>query len=114
MAGEDLAARLTEVLGQEGVENRVNAGVTIGQAVGDDTEGEGGVIQGEDAKLHPHGDDVMRQPADGKGSDNQEDSLSRLQGEERTCLRLQWCLRTIGIFNVVISLCGVTPSQHAT
>lgn len=79
-AGEHLAARLTEVLRQEGVEDWVDAGVPVGQAVGDNTEGKGGIVQGEGAKFHPHGDDVVGHPADGEGSDDQEDGLSRLQG----------------------------------
>lgn len=96
VTGEDLVAGLTKVLRQEGIENRINTGVPVGQAVGYDAEGEGAVIQGEGAKLRPHGDDVMRHPADGKGGDNQEDGLSRLQRHKR-CLRLEWCLR-IGLF----------------
>ena len=39
MAGEDLAAGFSEILRQECIEDRVNAGVSIGQAVGHDTEG---------------------------------------------------------------------------
>lgn len=80
MAGEDLMASPAEVLRQECVEDRVHAGVSIRQTVGDDAEDKRGVIQGEFSKLHPHGDDVMRHPADGEGSDQQENSLSGLQG----------------------------------
>ena len=83
VAGEDLAAGLAEVLGQESIEDGVNAGVSVGQTVGHDTKGEGGVIQREGAKLRPHGDDVMRHPAYGEGSDDQENNLSRLQGNPR-------------------------------
>lgn len=78
-AGEDLAAGLTEVLRQESVEDGVDAGVSIRQAVGDDAKGEGGVVQGKGTKLNPHGDDVVRHPADGEGGDDQEDRLSRLR-----------------------------------
>lgn len=77
--GEDLPARLPEVLGQEGVEDGVDARVPVRQAVSDDAEGKGRVIQREDAKLHPHGDDVVRQPAEGEGGDQQKNCLSRLQ-----------------------------------
>lgn len=47
VAGEDLVTGLTKILRQEGVEDGVNAGVPIRQAVCYDAEGEGGVIQGE-------------------------------------------------------------------
>lgn len=79
VAGEDLVTGLTKILRQEGIEDGVNAGVPIRQAVCDDAEGEGSIIQGEGPKLHPHGDDVMRHPADGECSDEQENCLSRLQ-----------------------------------
>lgn len=78
-AGEDLPTGLAEVLRQEGVEDGVDAGVSIRQAVGYDAKGEGGVIQGKGAKLHPHGNNMVGHPADGEGSDEQENRLSRLQ-----------------------------------
>ncbi len=78
-AGEDLAAGLAEVLRQEGIKDGVDAGVSIRQAVGDDAKGEGCIIQGKSAKLHPHGDDVVGHPADGEGGDDQENCLSRLR-----------------------------------
>lgn len=85
-AGEDLSAGLAKVFRQEGVEDGVDAGVAIGQAVGDDTEGEGGVVQGEGTKLNPHGDDVVRHPADEEGHHHQEHRLGRLQsGTEGSC-----------------------------
>lgn len=77
--GEDLPALLPEVLGQEGVEDGVDARVPVRKAVGDDAEGEGRVVQREGTKLHPHGDDVVRQPAEGEGGDQQKNCLSRLQ-----------------------------------
>lgn len=43
-AGEDLPARLPEVLGQEGIEDGVDARVPVGQAVGDDPKGKRGII----------------------------------------------------------------------
>lgn len=93
-AGEDLPARLAEVLRQEGVEDGVDAGVAIGQAVRHDAEGEGGVIQGEVAKLHPHGDDVVGHPAQEEGSYDQQHCLSCLwarEGErERQRKRVQY------------------------
>lgn len=82
-AGEDLPARLAEVLRQEGVEDGVDAGVAVGQAVRHDAEGEGGVVQGEVAKLHPHGDDVVGHPTQEEGSYNQQHSLSCLRARYR-------------------------------
>lgn len=76
--GEDLLTGLAEVLRQEGVEDGVDAGVSIRQAVGDDAKGEGGIIQGKGAKLHPHGNNVVGHPTDGEGSDKQENRLSCL------------------------------------
>lgn len=78
-AGEDLATGFPEVLRQEGIEDWVNTRVSVRQAVRDDTKDKGGVIQGEGAELHPHGDDVVGHPADGEGGDDQKDRLSRLQ-----------------------------------
>lgn len=80
MAGEDLMASPAEVLREECVEDGVHAGVSVRQTVGDDAEDKRGVVQGEPAKLHPHSDDVMRHPADGEGSDQQENNLGGLQG----------------------------------
>lgn len=81
-AGEDLMASPAEVLGQECVEDRVDAGISVRQAMGHNAEDKGGVIQGESSKLHPHGDDVMWHPADGEGGDQQKNSLSSLQSRE--------------------------------
>lgn len=78
-AGEDLAAGLPEVLGEEGVQDGVDTGVSIRQAVGDDAKCKGSFIQRKGAELHPHGDDVVRHPADSEGGDDQEDCLSCLQ-----------------------------------
>lgn len=82
-----MATGLAEVLRQKSVEDRVDTGVSIRQAVGDDAKDEGGVVQGEGAELRPHDDDVMGQPADGEGSYDQENSLSRLwdNREQTSC-----------------------------
>lgn len=47
--------------------------------MGDYSKDKGGIIQREDAKLYPHGNDVVGHPADGEGGDNQKDRLSRLE-----------------------------------
>lgn len=81
VAGKDLATGFAEVLRQEGVQDGVNAGVSIGQAVGHEAEDIGRLGQGESAELRPHDDDVVGHPADSEDGDDQEDRLSRLQGE---------------------------------
>lgn len=79
MAVEDLMTGLAEVLRQEGVEDGVQAGMSVGQTVGDDSKDEGSVVQRKEAELHPHHDDVVRQPAEGEGGDHHQDRLSCLQ-----------------------------------
>lgn len=71
MAGEGLPAGLPEVLREEGVENGVDAGVSVGQAVRHDPECEGGIVQGEFSKFHPHGNDMMGHPAEEECCHNQ-------------------------------------------
>lgn len=82
-AGEDLLAGLSEVFGQEGVKNGVYTGVSIGQAVRDDAEGKGSIVQGELSELHPHCYDVVRHPADEEGSDDQHHRLRCLKNEDK-------------------------------
>lgn len=93
--GEDLPARLSKVLGEEGVEDGVDARVPIRQTVSNDAEGKGRVIQWKGAKLHPHGDDVVRKPAEGKGSDQQKNSLSCLQSQNTGGKRKNSSRRTL-------------------
>lgn len=75
MACEDLLAGLPKVLREEGVENWVDAGVSVGQAVRQDAEREGGVVQGEVSKFHPHCYDVVGHPAEEECCDNQQHCL---------------------------------------
>lgn len=75
MAGKDLLAGLSKVLREEGVENGVNAGVSVGKAVRHDAECEGGIIQGEVSKFHPHGYDMVGHPAEEECCDNQHHGL---------------------------------------
>lgn len=86
-AGKDLPARLSEVLREEGIEDWVDARVPVRQTVSDDAKGKGRVIKREGAKLHPHGDDVVRQPAEGEGSDQQKNGLSCLQSKNTRKLK---------------------------
>lgn len=78
-ASKDLPTGLAEVLRQEGVEDGVDTGVSIRQAMGDDAKSKGGIVQGKDAKLHPHDNNVVGQPADSEGGDEKENYLSCLQ-----------------------------------
>lgn len=82
MAGEDLLAGLPKVLREERVENGVDAGVTVCQAVRHDAECEGGVIQWEFSKFHPHGYDMVGHPAEQECCDNQQHGLRRLKERE--------------------------------
>lgn len=81
-AREDLLAGFSEVFREEGVKNGVDAGVSVGQAVRDDAEGKGSIVQGELAELHPHRYDVVRHPADEEGSDDQQHGLGCLRKEK--------------------------------
>lgn len=71
MAGKDLSAGLPKVLREEGVENGVDAGVSVSQAVRHDAEREGGIVQGEFSELHPHGNDMVGHPAEEECCHNQ-------------------------------------------
>lgn len=82
-AREDLLAGFSEVFRQERIKNRVDAGVSIGQAVGDDAKCKRCIIQREPAEFYPHGDNVVRHPADEERSDNQQHRLSCLENTER-------------------------------
>lgn len=77
-AGEDLLTGLPKVLREESVENGVDAGVTVGQAVRHDAERERGVVQREFSKFHPHGYDMVGHPAEEERCDNQQHGLRRL------------------------------------
>lgn len=93
--GENLPARLTEVLGEKGVEDGVDARVPVRQTVSDDPKGKGRVVQREGAKLHPHGDDVVRQPAESEGSDQQKNRLSCLQSQNTGGMIINSSRRTL-------------------
>lgn len=79
LASEDLTAGVAEILREESVDDGVDAGVPVGQAMGDDAEGEGDIVQGELPKFGPHCDDVVWEPGDQEDGNNQQDSLGRLQ-----------------------------------
>lgn len=77
-APEDLLVGVPEVLGQESVDDGVDGGVAVGQAVSHHPEDEGGLVQGEGAKLHPQVDDVVRQPGQTEDHHHHQDGLSSL------------------------------------
>lgn len=82
-ACEDLLAGFSEVFREKSVKNGVDAGVSVGQAMRDDAKRKGSIIQGKLAELHPHGDNVVRHPADEEHSDNQQHRLSCLDNRKR-------------------------------
>lgn len=59
---EHLLVGLSEVLREEGIDDRVDGGVAIGQAVGRHPEQEGPLGQGEVAELHPQVDHMVGEP----------------------------------------------------
>ncbi len=76
---ENLPVGVPEVLRQEGVDDGVDGGVAVGQTVSHHPEHEGGLVQGERAKLHPQVHDVVRQPGQTEDHDHHQDGLSRLR-----------------------------------
>lgn len=77
-APENLLVGIPEVLRQEGVDDRVDGGVAVSQAMSHHPEHERGLVQGERAKLHPQVDDVMRQPGQTEDHNNHQDCLCSL------------------------------------
>ena len=75
---EHLLVSLPEVLGQEGVDDRVDGWVAVCQAVGGHAQHEGGLVQREGPELHPQVNDVMREPREAEHHHHHEDRLSRL------------------------------------
>lgn len=82
-AREDLLAGFSKVFREESVKNGVDAGVSIGEAVGNDTKCKRSIVQRELAEFDPHGDDVVRHPADEECSHNQQHRLSSLEKRKR-------------------------------
>lgn len=78
-APEHLLVGSPEVLGQESVDDGVDGGVAVGQAVSHHPEDEGGLVQGERAKLHPQVDDVVGQPGQTEDDHHHQDCLRRLR-----------------------------------
>lgn len=81
-APEHLPVGVPEVLGQEGVDDGVDRGVAVGQAVSHHPEDEGGLVQGEGAKLHPQVDHVVGQPRQTEDHHHDQHCLRRLWRRE--------------------------------
>lgn len=82
-APENLLVRTPEVLRQEGVDDGVDGGVAVSQAMSHHPEHERGLVQGERAKLHPQVDDVMRQPGQTEDHNHHEDCLCSLWNKKK-------------------------------
>ena len=82
LALEHLLVSLTEVLRQEGVDDGVDRGVAVGQAVGSHPQHEGGLVQGESAKLHPQMNHVVGKPGQAEHHHHHQHCLGGLQEEE--------------------------------
>lgn len=81
-APENLLVGIPEVLRQESVDDGVDGGVAVGQAVSHHPEHEGGLVQGERAKLHPQVDDVVRQPRQTEDHHHHQHCLGSLWRED--------------------------------
>lgn len=81
-APEHLLVGLPEVFREKCVYDRIHRGIAVRQAVGQDSEEEGGRRQRENSKLSPEMDDVVWQPGDPKNHDHHQDRLCRLGGAE--------------------------------
>lgn len=62
LALEHLLVCLPEIFREESVDDWVDRGVAVGQAVCNDAEHKRRLVQRERAELHPQMDDVMREP----------------------------------------------------
>lgn len=80
VAFEHLLVGLPEVFREKRVYDGIHRGIAVRQAVGQDSEEEGGRRQREHSKLSPEMDDVVRQPGDPENHDHHQDRLCRLGG----------------------------------
>lgn len=82
LAPEHLPVGVPEILWQEGVDDGVDGGVAIGQAVSHHPEDEGGLVQGERAELDPQVHDVVGQPGEAEDHHHNQDRLGCLWRRE--------------------------------
>lgn len=74
-AAEHLPEAFAEVLGDERVDDGVEAGVGVGHQVGQDAEDVGGVVEREASEPHAEDDQVMGEPAEAEESGDDDDHL---------------------------------------
>lgn len=77
-AGEDLLETLTEMLGDEGIDNGIEAGVGVRKAVGSQATGISGSVEGKMAKPEAQDDQVVRQPAEAEQDGHSHNHLGDL------------------------------------
>lgn len=75
-AAEHLPETFTEMLGDERVDNGVEAGVGVSHQVGQDAEDVGGVVEGEASEPHAEDDQVMGEPAQAEEDGDDDDHFS--------------------------------------
>lgn len=74
-AAKHLPEAFAEVLGDERVDDGVEAGVGVSHQVGEDAEDVGGVVEREASEPHAEDDQVMGQPAKAEESSDDDDHL---------------------------------------
>lgn len=92
---EHLLVGLPKVLREESVYDGIHRGIAVRQAVGCDSEEEGGGGQRENPKLSPEIDDVVRQPGYPKNHDHYQNRLRGLEGEGDKRKRVSYNRRRI-------------------
>lgn len=84
LALEHLLIRLPEIFREKSVDDGVDGGVAVGQAMRNDTEHERRLVQRERAELHPQMDDVMREPGEAEHHHDHQHCLCRLRKNRQT------------------------------
>lgn len=74
-AAENLPEAFAEMLGDERVDDGVEAGVGVSHQVGQDAEDVGSVVEGEASEPHAEDDQVMGEPAQAEESGDDDDHL---------------------------------------
>lgn len=75
---EHLLISLPKILGEKSIYDGIHRGITVRQAVGSDSEEEGGGGQRKNPKLSPEIDDVVRQPGYPKNHNHHQNCLCSL------------------------------------
>lgn len=77
-AGEDLLETLSEVFGDQGVDDGVEAGIGVRKAVGSQAAGIRGSVEGEVAKPEAEDDQMVRKPTKAEQDSNSHNHLGDL------------------------------------